>query len=96
MNLTWLRAIALAEAVTYLALLAAVVAKRGFGEPAGVSLVGPIHGVVFLAYFAAVIFAREDHGWGAGRTVALLLAAVIPLGGLWAERRLLRPALDGR
>ena len=87
---SWLRGIGIAEAVSYLLLLAAVVAKRVFEQPAGVSVIGPIHGLVFLAYVVAIIFAREERGWNLTTTVAAVIAAVIPCGGYVVERRLLQ------
>jgi integral membrane protein len=89
-SLSWIRIIAIAEAISYLALLVAVVAKRVFAEPGGVTVIGPIHGVIFLAYVAAVIFAREDRHWDLPTTLACIVASVIPFGGYVVERRLLR------
>lgn len=90
MTLSWIRIIAVAEAASYIALLLAVVAKRVFDQPGGVTVIGPIHGVIFLAYVAAVIFAREERNWDATTTLACLVAAVIPFGGYMVERRLLQ------
>lgn len=88
--LSWIRIIAVVEAVSYLALLVAVVAKRVFAQPGGVTVIGPIHGVIFLAYVAAVIFAREERHWDGLTTLACIVASVIPFGGYVVERRLLR------
>jgi len=90
MSLGTARTIAIAEAVSYLALLAAVVAKRGFGVPEGVSMVGPIHGLLFLAYLGAVLQVRAERGWSAQQTLPALAASVVPFGGVWVERRLSR------
>lgn len=89
-SLSWLRGIALAEATSYLLLLVAVAAKRLLDQPGGVSVIGPIHGLLFLAYVVAVIFAREERGWPLPLTVAAVVAAVIPFGGYVVERRLLQ------
>jgi integral membrane protein len=43
------RTVAIVEAITYVCLLAAIVAKRGFGYPEGVSIIGPVHGLAFVA-----------------------------------------------
>lgn len=92
----WLRVVAVAEAISYLCLLAAVIAKRFFNQPAGVSLIGPIHGLLFVAYFVLVIFAREERGWNPRQTALVLLAAVIPFGGYLVERRLLQVSVPAR
>jgi integral membrane protein len=88
--LSWIRIIAVMEAISYLALLGAVIAKRVFAQPAGVTVIGPIHGVIFLAYVAAVIFAREERNWDGLTTLACIVAAAIPFGGYVVERRLLQ------
>ena len=90
MPLSWMRIIAVVEAASYIALLLAVVAKRVFDQPGGVTVIAPIHGVVFLAYVAAVIFAREERQWDIRTTLACIVAAVIPFGGYVVERRLLQ------
>ncbi len=91
-----LRIVALAEAATLLALVGvAVPLKHIGGYPAAVSILGPVHGLVFLAFAWLVI--RE---WSSGLIVRsgafrLLVGAVIPFGGIWNERwlaRLDRPA----
>src|SRR5918994_259548 len=74
------RLIALAEAVSWLALIAATVAKRAFDVEEATAVIGPIHGVIFLVYLAAVVFLREELGWPLKRTAVAIAAAVIPLG----------------
>jgi integral membrane protein len=82
------RLTAYVEAVTYLALLAAVVLYRVLDGPDFVSVLGPIHGVAFLVYFGLVMAIREDQGWGLWRTVLVILASAVPFGGFWAARHL--------
>ncbi len=83
-----LRPIAVAEAVSYLALLAAVVWFRLLDGPDLVAVLGPVHGVVFLVYVAAVWRAREAQGWSNQLVLVLLGASVLPLGGFWVADRL--------
>lgn len=90
MPLPWFRIIAVLEAISYLALLLAVIAKRVFAQPGGVIVIGPIHGVIVLANVAAVILAREERRWNGLTTLACILAAVIPFGGYVVERRLIQ------
>ena len=82
------RIIAVVEAISYLMLLVAVLFKHVYGHPIGVAIIGPLHGLVFLAYFMGVLFVREEQGWGLVRVLEVLIAAVIPLGAFWVERRL--------
>jgi len=84
----WFRVVALVEAVSYLVLLVAVVAKYGFDAPIGVRIMGPVHGVIFLAYAGLAFTVRDQLRWSAQHTAAVLAAAVIPLGGYLVERSL--------
>ena len=86
-SIRWFKVIALAEAASYLVLLAASVAKRALDAPELVTVVGPIHGVIFLAYVALALYVRERLGWNGWTTVMVIVAAVVPLGGLIVERR---------
>jgi integral membrane protein len=82
------RVVAYVEAATYLVLLGAVVLYRVFDGPDFISLLGPIHGIAFLVYLFLVLAIREGQGWGFWRTVVVILAAAVPLGGFWAGRHL--------
>ena len=54
------RTVALLEAVSYLALLSATIFHRVLdGSDAGVSVMGPIHGMLFLAYVLLRVSASE-------------------------------------
>jgi len=87
----FLRIAAFAEAVSYLCLMVAVIAKNVFdaGAEGGVPIVGPIHGVVFLAYGALVLMGREEQGWGLGPTVLALVLSAVPFGGFYVERTMI-------
>ena len=86
-SIRWFKVIALGEAASYLVLLAASVVKRTLDMPELVTVVGPIHGVIFLAYVAFALYVREPLGWNGWTTVMVIVAAVVPLGGLIVERR---------
>jgi integral membrane protein len=102
-SIRWFRMVALAEAVSYLALLGASVAKRTLDMPELVTVIGPIHGLLFLTYVALALHVRERLGWNVWTTVMVVIAAAVPLGALVVERRLLaeappsspQPATDG-
>ncbi|HEX2191796.1 MAG TPA: DUF3817 domain-containing protein [Acidimicrobiales bacterium] len=82
------RVVAVVEAVTYLVLLGAVVLYRVLDGPDFISVLGPVHGIAFLVYLVLVLRIRESQGWNLGRTLVVIIAAAIPFGGFWVERRL--------
>lgn len=85
-----LRFFCLVEAATLLVLvLVAVPLKYLAGYPLAVSLMGPIHGFAFIAFGWVVVQAAVggDISWRQGSK--LMLAASLPLGGIyswWALR----------
>ena len=82
------RLVALAEAVSYLALLAATVVKRGFDGPDLVSVLGPIHGILFLAYVLLALLVREEQGWTPWQTIVVIVASAIPFGAFVVNSRM--------
>lgn len=85
------RAVAYVEAASYLALLVATFVKRVLDGTDLVPVLGPIHGVVFLVYLVLVLKVREGQGWGVGRTIWVMVAAALPLGGFFVGRDLKAP-----
>ena len=83
--------LAAAEGWTLLLLLGlAVPAKYLAGWPMAVRILGPIHGVTFLALVASSIEVAVAHGWSFRRWLALAGAALLPGGGFAIARRLRR------
>ncbi|HEX5982894.1 MAG TPA: DUF3817 domain-containing protein [Solirubrobacterales bacterium] len=91
MTLRNFRYVALAEATTFLALLAASVVKHTGGSEIGVKILGPIHGLLFIAYVVMALQLREEAGWTGRQTFWILVGAVLPFGGYvvdwWLARR---------
>ena len=50
-------------------------------------ILGPIHGVLFLAYVGLALEVRRRLGWDARTTLTVLAEAVVPAGGSLAARR---------
>lgn len=96
------RALALAEAVSWGALLVAmffkwvVQADPEAGIEGGVPIVGPIHGALFLAYCAAALVAWRTFGWTVKTLVLALLASIPPFLTVVFEVRADRRGLLGR
>jgi len=81
-----MRYIAFAEATSFLALLVASFVKRTGGGELGVQILGPIHGLLFIAYFVMALSLRERAGWTGKQTLLILAGAVVPFGGYAVDR----------
>jgi integral membrane protein len=75
------RIVALIEAISFLGLLAATIFHRVLdGSDAGVNVLGPIHGMLFLVYVLLALLVREEQGWSVGQTLIVIVASAIPFG----------------
>lgn len=91
-----LRLVGLLEGVTLLLLLlVAVPLKHAAGLPQAVSVIGPIHGLVFILYAVTLIEAISAGGWTRRAAVLAVLACLLPFGTFLNDRRLraMRPGL---
>ncbi len=89
-SLKTFRIVALAEATSFLLLLVASVLKRTADADVLVTILGPIHGILFIAYVLIALAVRPDQGWDARTTLLILLGAVVPFGGYVVDRWLAR------
>jgi integral membrane protein len=85
-----MRYIALAEATSFIALLIASAIKRTGGSELGVQILGPIHGLLFIAYVWIALAIRSEMGWSGKTTFWILVGAVVPFGGYVVDWWLLR------
>ncbi len=80
----WFRTIAVAEALSWAGLLIAMLFKWVIqdnphaGAEGGVPIMGPIHGVIFIAYVVTCLIARPKFGWSAKTTVVALASSIPP------------------
>ena len=88
-SLKTFRIVALTEATTLLLLLVASVLKRTADADYLVTILGPIHGALFLAYVFMALYLRPDMGWSNRTTLLILLGAVLPFGGYVVDRTIL-------
>jgi integral membrane protein len=86
------RSFAVAEVVTWALLIGGMLLKyvaRVGDWP--VSVAGPIHGFVFLAYLVAGVVVAVNQRWSIGVTALALASAVVPFASLpverWIDRR---------
>ena len=87
-----LRWVAVAEATSFLALLVATAVKYSADAPLGVSILGPIHGLLFVAYVALALMVWKPAGWSTATGIGVLVGAVLPFGGFVVDRKVLRDA----
>lgn len=89
---TGFRVAAFGEAISWAGLLVAMAFKYVIADnPAGVHVMGPIHGAAFLAYVGATLVAARAFRWPARVTLLGLVASIPPFGSavfeMWADRR---------
>ncbi|MHA6625596.1 DUF3817 domain-containing protein [Pseudonocardia sichuanensis] len=82
------RAVAIAEACSWAGLLIGMFFKYVvvFDE-VGVTVFGPIHGALFVAYVVVTLVVARTFRWSVGTTLLALVASIPPLATLWFERR---------
>ena len=79
--------VAIAEAVSWAALLTGMVLKYGpIGNEVGVQIAGPIHGFLFMAYLAVTVVQARLAGWKWWITLIALVCAIPPFCTLLFER----------
>lgn len=90
MTLRNFRYVAFIEATSFIALLVASYVKHTGGGETGVQILGPIHGLLFMAYVVFALRLRADHEWPGRTTALVMLGAVLPFGGYVVDWWLLR------
>jgi integral membrane protein len=84
-----LRALGMIEAVSFLALLfIAMPLKYLGGMPMPVKVVGWTHGVLFVAFCAALLWTMLTARWPIGRAALIFVAALLPFGPFVVDRRM--------
>ncbi len=84
------RALAIAEAVTWTLLIAALITRAATGFAPAVTIAGGIHGFVFLSYGATAILLAVNQRWKPGVAVLAIASAIVPYATvpmeLWLDR----------
>jgi integral membrane protein len=85
---SWFYALGRAETASFVVLLAiAMPLKYAAGMPMATAWVGWLHGMLLLVYVLALLSVVRVHGLGLGRAVLGGVAALLPFGPVWLERR---------
>jgi len=80
-SLRQLRIAALIEGCTLVTLVCiAAPLKHLAGIPTASAILGPVHGIAFVAYIWLIFSTRRELGWTTGDLARLLVPAFIPFG----------------
>ncbi|WP_299554583.1 DUF3817 domain-containing protein [Seonamhaeicola sp.] len=85
------RVIAFLEGVSYILLLFIATPIKHFADdPQYVKLLGMPHGILFMLYVVLAFVLKSDYNWDAKQFRGVLLAAIIPFGTFFIERKYLK------
>lgn len=81
------------EGISFLVLLLIAMPLKYFWEmPEAVRLVGSIHGALFVLYVAWSLMLTRKLKWGADNFIISVIAASLPLGTFYFEKKYLNHA----
>ncbi len=87
------RIVAFLEGLSYILLLfIATPIKYLAGDPQYVKLLGMPHGLLFVAYIALAVLIKPEFNWTNKEFGYVLLAAIIPFGTFYIDRKYLKSA----
>lgn len=90
-SLSVLRLVALLEGVSLIALLfIAMPLKYYWEKPEAVKIIGMAHGVLFIIYVINLLLVHLKLKWNMGRTFGAFIAAWIPFGTFYADKKWFR------
>ncbi len=81
------RQVAFYEGISYLLLLFVAMPLKYFaGMPSAVSLVGSLHGVLFVGFMAALLWVMAKYKMGIAWGIKAFIASIIPFGTFYMEK----------
>ena len=90
-TLSVLRLLAFLEGLSFLVLLGiAMPLKYYYDQPEAVKIVGMAHGVLFVLYTINLLIVHLKLRWSYGRTIGAFIAALIPFGTFYADKKWFR------
>lgn len=88
------RITAFLEGVSYILLLfIATPVKYYLNDPQYVKILGMPHGLLFMGYIVLACMLKKDMQWTSKELVYIILAAIIPFGTFYVDRKYLKPAV---
>lgn len=84
----WFRKIALWEGVSFLVLLFIAMPMKYFGDiPKAVTIVGGVHGALFVVFAALAIWVKEEYKMNFKWLVSSMVASVLPFGTFVLDKK---------
>ncbi len=84
------RTLAIAEAITWTGLIAAMILKYGFDSDGLLPIAGGLHGLVFLTYAFTAVLVGVNQRWSIPLIVLGVVTAIVPYAtipfDIWADR----------
>lgn len=84
------RAVAIAEAISWTLLIAALIVRATAGLAIAVTIAGAIHGFVFLSYGATAVLVALNNRWRPWPIVVAIVSAIVPYATIPTELWLAR------
>lgn len=87
--ISFLRKIALAEAISFLVLMGIAMPLKYFMDiPVAVNVVGWIHGILFVTFCGSLLQTMIVAKWPFLRSLMIFIASLLPFGPFIADRRM--------
>ena len=84
----WFRKIALVEGVSFLVLLLIAMPLKYFaGMPMAVTVVGGLHGLLFVAFVIMAWEVKREYKKDWGWLIKSFIASIVPFGTFWMDNR---------
>jgi integral membrane protein len=84
----WFRKIALAEGISFLVLLLIAMPLKYMADfPLAVTVIGGLHGVLFIAFMIWAFWVKDEYKKGFGWLVKAFLASIVPFGTFVMDRQ---------
>lgn len=84
-----LRIAAIAEGISYLTFGLTMPLKYMFDILWPNTIIGYIHGFLFVLFCVLVLIAAAKFKWGLSKTLILLVSSLIPFGTFWSAKKYL-------
>ena len=90
-SLNILRLLAYLEGISFILLLGiAMPLKYYYDKPNAVKIVGMAHGILFILYAINLLIVHMKYKWSFGKTLGAFVAAFIPFGTFYADKKWFR------